>query len=180
MSAPLSPTLRQALAQVKLLVTDVDGVLTDGGLYYTADGAELKKFHVKDGQGMQLVQRAGIVVAMVTGSAAPAVLHRARVLGIQHVFTGVQDKLAVVTTLCTHLGLTLAQVAYVGDDVNDLAAMQAVGCPLTVADAMPANRACALYVTALPGGQGAVRELCSLLLQAHSMPGPLSERDHEP
>lgn len=173
MSAPLSPALHQCLAPVKLLVLDVDGVLTDGGLYYTADGTELKKFHVKDGQGMQLVQSAGIAVAMVTGGAAAAVLHRAKALGIQHVFTGVKDKLAIVTTLCTRLGLTLAQVAYVGDDVNDLPVMQAVGCPLTVADAMPENRACALYVTTLPGGQGAVRELCALLLQAHAMPGPV-------
>ncbi len=176
MSASLSPTLYHRLAQVRLLVLDVDGVLTDGGLYYTADGAELKKFHVKDGQGMQLVQSAGIAVAMVTGGAAAAVLHRARALGIQHVFTGVQDKLAVVTTLCTRLGLTLAQVAYVGDDVNDLAVMQAVGCPVTVADAMPANRACALYVTTLPGGKGAVREICTLLLQAHAILTPVDER----
>jgi 3-deoxy-D-manno-octulosonate 8-phosphate phosphatase (KDO 8-P phosphatase) len=109
---------------------------------------------------------------MVTGGAAPAVLHRARVLGIEHVFTGVQDKLAVVTTLCTRLGLTLAQVAYVGDDINDLAVMQAVGCPLTVADAMPENHACALYVTTRAGGQGAVREICSLLLEVRLQPAP--------
>lgn len=168
MSTPLP--LHQALAHVKLLVLDVDGVLTDGGVYYTADGAELKKFHVKDGQGMQLVQSAGIAVAMVTGGSAPAVLHRAKALGIPHVFTGVKDKLAVVTSLCSCLGLTLDQVAYVGDDVNDLAVMQAVGCPVAVADAMPENRAGALYVTTLPGGQGAVRELCTLLLQAGARP----------
>jgi 3-deoxy-D-manno-octulosonate 8-phosphate phosphatase (KDO 8-P phosphatase) len=153
------------LARVKLLALDVDGVLTDGSLYYTERGEELKQFHVRDGQGMQLVQQAGIPVALVSGNASAAVQQRARVLGIPHVFLGQQDKLATLTMLCTQLGITLADVAYVGDDVNDLPALQAVGCPCTVADATAANRACAIYVTHLPGGRGAVREICDLLVQ---------------
>jgi 3-deoxy-D-manno-octulosonate 8-phosphate phosphatase (KDO 8-P phosphatase) len=107
-------------------------------------------------------------VALMSGNASAAVEQRARVLGIPYVFLGVNDKLATLEALCARLGLPLAHVAYVGDDVNDLPALHAVGCPCTVADAMPANRACAIYVTRLPGGQGAVREICDVLVQLHT------------
>jgi 3-deoxy-D-manno-octulosonate 8-phosphate phosphatase (KDO 8-P phosphatase) len=165
MICALTDEARARLARVRLLVLDVDGVLTDGSLYYTERGEEIKKFHVRDGQGIKLAQQVGIEIALISGNASAAVEQRALVLGIRHVFLGVDDKLARLEALCTHLGLSLAQVAYVGDDVNDLPTLQAVGCPCTVADAMPANRACALYVTHLPGGQGAVREICDLLVQ---------------
>jgi 3-deoxy-D-manno-octulosonate 8-phosphate phosphatase (KDO 8-P phosphatase) len=157
MTCTLTDDVRARLARVKLLVLDVDGVLTDGSLYYTERGEEIKKFHVRDGQGIKLAQQAGIAVALMSGNASGAVEQRARVLGIPYVFLGVNDKLT-----------TLVQVAYVGDDVNDLATLHAVGCPCTVADAIPANRACAIYVTHLPGGQGAVREICDLLVQLHT------------
>jgi 3-deoxy-D-manno-octulosonate 8-phosphate phosphatase (KDO 8-P phosphatase) len=168
MTSTLTDDARARLARVKLLVLDVDGVLTDGSLYYTEHGEEIKKFHVRDGQGIKLAQQAGIEVALVSGNASTAVEQRARVLGVPYVFLGVADKLATLEVLCTRLGLSLAQVAYVGDDVNDLSALHAVGCPCTVADAMPANRACAVYVTHLPGGQGAVREICDVLIQLHT------------
>jgi len=158
--------LQTRASQVKLLATDVDGVLTDGSLYYTDSGEELKKFHVKDGQGLVALMRAGITVAMISAGASPATRHRARRLGIEHVFTGVEDKLAVLTELVARLGLSLAQVGYIGDDTNDLPVLQAVGFPCTVADAMPENIACALYVAKVGGGQGAVREICEYLLQA--------------
>jgi 3-deoxy-D-manno-octulosonate 8-phosphate phosphatase (KDO 8-P phosphatase) len=141
----------------------VDGTLTDGGLYYTDSGEELKKFNVKDGQGLKLVMELGVEVAIVSASTSPSTQHRARKLGITQVHIGVEDKLSTLEALCGHLGLTWSQVAYVGDDVNDLAVMQAVGCPLTVADAMPANQACAIYVTQRCGGEGAVREVCDLI-----------------
>jgi len=165
MTCTLTDDARARLARIKLLVLDVDGVLTDGSLYYTERGEEIKKFHVRDGQGIKLAQQAGIEVALVSGNASTAVEQRARVLGITYVFLGVNDKLTTLEALCARLGLSLAHVAYVGDDVNDLSTLHAVGCPCTVADAMPANRACALYVTHLPGGQGAVREICDVLVQ---------------
>jgi 3-deoxy-D-manno-octulosonate 8-phosphate phosphatase (KDO 8-P phosphatase) len=160
--------LRERLQQVKLLALDVDGVLTDGGLYYTEHGEELKKFNVKDGQGLQLLRQAGIEVAIISSGASSATLHRARSLGLTHVFIAVESKLMTLRALCHDLGIDLSQVAYVGDDVNDLSIMQAVGCPLTVADAMPPNRACAVYVTHAAGGQGAVREICELMLSCRT------------
>jgi 3-deoxy-D-manno-octulosonate 8-phosphate phosphatase (KDO 8-P phosphatase) len=170
MTAMLPTHLRERLQQVKLLALDVDGVLTDGGLYYTEHGEELKKFNVKDGQGLQLLRQAGVEVALISSGASPATLHRARRLGLPHVFIAVESKLVTLRALCQELGIDLSQVAYVGDDVNDLPTMQAVGCPLTVADAMPPNRACAVYVTHAAGGQGAVREICELMLSCRTTP----------
>jgi 3-deoxy-D-manno-octulosonate 8-phosphate phosphatase (KDO 8-P phosphatase) len=158
--------LKFRLSQAKLLALDVDGVLTDGGLYYSESGEELKKFNVKDGMGLKLVIQAGIEVAIITASAANATRHRAKKLGITHVFIGVENKLSVLRQLCKDLGFDLSQVAYVGDDINDLPIMESVGCPMTVADAMPANQEKAIYVTRRAGGRGAVREICDLLLSA--------------
>ncbi|MDH6058052.1 KdsC family phosphatase [Umezakia ovalisporum] len=152
--------LQQRLAQIKLLALDVDGVLTDGGLYYTETGEELKKFNVKDGMGLKLIMQAGIQVAIITNSTSPTVLHRAKKLGISHVFLGAEDKLSVLENLCQQLHINLEQVAYIGDDINDLPVLKAVGCPLTVADAIPENLSVAIYVTKKLGGCGAVREVC--------------------
>ena len=157
--------LRERLAQVRLLSLDVDGVLTDGGLYYTESGEELKKFNVKDGQGLKLVMQAGIEVAIISTGSSTSTLHRAKRLGIAHTLLDVEDKLLALRTLCEKLDISLAQVAHVGDDINDLPVLQMVGCPLTVADAMAANRACAVYVTKLAGGQGAVREICDIIVR---------------
>lgn len=160
----ISDTLRSRLAQVKLLALDVDGVLTDGGLYYTESGEVLRKFNIKDGQGIKLLKQAGIEVAIITAKSALSTLNRAKDLGITHTYLGVEDKLATLKSLCEKLELDLSQVGYIGDDVNDLEVMHTVGCPMTVADAMRANQACAVYITKLPGGQGAVREVCELLI----------------
>ncbi|MUG96752.1 HAD-IIIA family hydrolase [Scytonema sp. UIC 10036] len=168
MSNSSNSELQERLSQVKLLALDVDGVLTDGGLYYTDSGEELKKFNVKDGQGIKLVMQAGVEVAIVTTSTSNATLHRAKKLGIKYAFIGIEDKLTVLKKLCEDLSLSLSQVAYVGDDVVDLPIMRVVGCPMTVADAMPQNKACAIYVTQLNGGAGCVREICNLLLTIKS------------
>lgn len=160
--------LQVLLSQVKLLALDVDGVLTDGGLYYTESGEEFKRFNVKDGQGIKLVMQAGIEVALITTSTSATVLHRAKKLGIKHTFLGIEDKLTTVKELCAKLSLSLSQVAYIGDDIVDVPVLNAVGCPLTVADAMPENQASAVYITKLAGGRGCVREICNILLNAAS------------
>ncbi|GAP97603.1 KdsC family phosphatase [Leptolyngbya sp. NIES-2104] len=158
--------LRSRLAQIKLLALDVDGTLTDGGLYFTNSGDEFKKFNVKDGQGMKLVMEAGIQIAILSASSSTATIHRAKKLGISHVYVGVEDKLTILRSLCDQLGIDFSQVAYVGDDVNDLPILEAVGCPLTVADAVKAAKQAAIYITEKAGGQGAVREICDLLLES--------------
>ncbi len=161
----LSSNSKECLSQIKLLVLDVDGVLTDGGLYYSDSGEEFKKFNVKDGQGIKLVMQAGIEVAIISASSSKATLHRAKKLGIKYVFTGVEDKLPILQQLGEELRISMSQVAYAGDDINDLPILKSVGCPLTVADAIPENQTIAIYVTKLGGGQGCVREICDLLLQ---------------
>lgn len=168
MNINLNTEIQNLLSQVKLLALDVDGVLTDGGLYYSESGKELKKFNVKDGLGIKLVMQGGIEVAIISASDSAATLHRGKKLGIQRVFIGIENKLATLQQICEELNLSLAQVAYVGDDLNDLPILKAVGCPITVADAIAENKASAIYVTELSGGQGCVREICDRLLQIHS------------
>jgi 3-deoxy-D-manno-octulosonate 8-phosphate phosphatase (KDO 8-P phosphatase) len=167
------------LAQVKLLVLDVDGTLTDGGLYYSDSGEELKKFNVKDGQGLKLLMQTGVAVAIITASTATSTVHRAKKLGISHVYIGVEDKLTVMQSLCQQLAIDLAQVAYAGDDVNDLPALQVVGCPCTVADAVAAAKQAALYITQQKGGDGAVREICDLLI-ASQITSQITSQKNDP
>ncbi len=165
------PDLVKRLGAVKLLSVDVDGVLTDGGLYFTEDGRQLRKFSVRDGVGMKRALEAGVELAIVSASAAPSIRHRGEILGVRHVFTGVEDKLAVISGLCRDLGIGLADVAHVGDDLNDLPLLEAVGCPLSVADAVPEVRQAALFVTEKGGGGGAVREICDLVVEARTASG---------
>jgi 3-deoxy-D-manno-octulosonate 8-phosphate phosphatase (KDO 8-P phosphatase) len=148
------------------LSLDVDGVLTDGGLYYADDGSQLRKFNVKDGMGMKLARKAGVEVCIVTASQTAAIHHRGEVLGIPHVFVGVDDKLATLKGLCETLGIAPAQVAHMGDDLNDLPLMEMVGLTITVADAVDAVLENVDYVTRRKGGDGAVREICDLVLKA--------------
>lgn len=158
--------LQSRFAEVKLLALDVDGVLTDGGLYYSDRGEELKKFNVKDGLGLKLLMQVGVNVAIISASTSTSTLHRAKKLGIEYIFIGIEDKLAQLKEICEQLQLSLAQVAYMGDDLNDLPIMKLVGCPLTVADAMAQNQAEAIYITKLAGGKGAVREICDRLISS--------------
>ena len=174
MNKNLSSELDVRLSEVKLLALDVDGVLTDGGLYYSDSGEELKKFNVKDGQGIKLVMQAGIEVAIISANNSTATLHRAKKLGIERAFIGIDNKIATLKQICTELNLSLAQVAYIGDDLQDLPILQSVGCPITVADAMAENKAAALYVTELPGGKGCVREFCNLMLRIQARSKVLS------
>lgn len=151
---------------IRLLALDVDGVLTDGRLMYGNDGEELKAFNIKDGLGIKLLQRAGVNVAIITGRRSQIVERRARELGIEHVVQGREDKLEALRELCTTLGLKLQQTAYMGDDLPDLAAIDAAGLGLTVADAAASILHAADWRSSLPGGHGAVREACEALLAA--------------
>jgi 3-deoxy-D-manno-octulosonate 8-phosphate phosphatase (KDO 8-P phosphatase) len=160
--------LAERMKAIKLLTVDTDGVLTDGGIYITDAGEELRKFNVKDGLGMKRVQAAGASVALVTASATAAIAHRARILGLDHVFLEATDKLAVIAGLCAASGLALDEVGHIGDDLNDLPVLTAVGCPMTVADAVDEVRAAAVYIAAKAGGSGAVREICDLIVKAKS------------
>jgi 3-deoxy-D-manno-octulosonate 8-phosphate phosphatase (KDO 8-P phosphatase) len=159
---------------VRALIMDVDGVLTDGGLYYTENGDELKRFDVRDGQGLVLLRQAGILTAIVTGKRTTLVARRADELGIAEIHQGVTDKTATVTALLARHGVAPAAACYVGDDINDLPALAIVGIAVAVADAVAIVRRAAHYVTGAPGGRGAIREVCDLILAAGSAPGRVS------
>ena len=155
-------------AAVRLVAMDVDGVLTDGGIWYTEQGDELKRFDVRDGQGLVLLRDAGVITAVVTRRHSQIVERRARELGIAEVHQDVADKGAVVKGILARHGVSPAHACYVGDDVGDLPAMAAVDVPVAVADAVPAVTRAAVYVTRATGGRGAIRELCELILSARS------------
>lgn len=155
--------------RVQLLALDVDGVLTDAGMYYGPDGEMLKKFNTRDAMGLALIRREGLRVALITGEDSPIVRSRAAKLRIDDVFCGAADKLACLDSLLARLGLGREQVAYVGDDVNDLPVLEAVGLAVAVADAARVVRQVSHYVTHRRGGEGAVREVCELLLAARRL-----------
>jgi 3-deoxy-D-manno-octulosonate 8-phosphate phosphatase (KDO 8-P phosphatase) len=158
-----------ALRRVRLLVLDVDGVLTDGRLYYGARGESLKVFNVKDGHGIKQVAAAGITVAIISGRKSPIVTRRARELGIRHVAQGVTDKLAALHKLVKSQSVALEHCACVGDDTPDAPMLNAAGLAIAVADAHPDARAVADLVTTRAGGQGAVREVCDWLIEARRL-----------
>ena len=158
--------LQANLGKVRMLAMDVDGVLTDAGMYYSESGDELKKFNTRDGMGIKMVQAAGVVTAFVTREKTAIVERRGQKLAVPEVHQGVEDKLTDLTRLARKHGLTLAQVAYIGDDVNDLEALKAVGFSAAPADAMPVVLQAVHYVCAKKGGEGAVRELADLILAA--------------
>ena len=156
------------LQRLRLFATDVDGVLTDAGMYYSESGEELKKFNTRDGMGIKLLQRAGLITALITMEETKLVTRRAEKLAIPEVHQGARDKLAVMREMVARHGLTLQQVAYIGDDVNDLEVLNAVGFSAAPADALPAVRDAVDYVCRQRGGEGAVREVADLILEAKS------------
>ncbi len=151
---------------VRLLLLDVDGVLTDGGLRYDDGGGEAKTFHVHDGHGLKMLQAQGVPVGIITSRQSPLLARRAAELSIAHLQQGASDKRTAYEALVSDLGLDALTVAYVGDDVIDLPVMSRVGLAVAVADAHPEVRARAHWITRNPGGHGAVREVCDLLLAA--------------
>ena len=149
---------------IRLLVLDVDGVMTDGRLYFGPRGEALKLFHVRDGLGIKQVARAGIEVAVISGRKSKMVAVRCRELGVQHVYQGVEDKVPEFERLCARLRIKPSACACLGDDLPDVPLMRQVALAFAVADAHPAARHAAHRVTRLPGGYGAVREVCDYLL----------------
>ena len=155
---------RTAAASIRLLVLDVDGTMTDGRLYFGPRGEALKVFHVRDGLGIKRLQAAGVRVAVISGRSSPIVTTRCRELSILNVIQGAEDKLVAFEKLCRRLKTTASESACVGDDVVDVPLMRAVKLSFAVADAHREAIRAAHVVTSLPGGQGAVREVCDYLL----------------
>jgi 3-deoxy-D-manno-octulosonate 8-phosphate phosphatase (KDO 8-P phosphatase) len=151
---------------IRLLVLDVDGVLTDGRLYYADDGIELKAFNIQDGLGLRMLNGSGIPVAIISGRRSKALELRAQNLGVVHVFQGVGDKLAVFEQLLTRLSLTASAAAAIGDDLPDLPVLRRCGLAVCVPEAPGLVREHVHYVTQRAGGRGAVRELCELIMAA--------------
>lgn len=160
------PELLLRAQGMRLLLLDVDGVLTDGGLYYGEGGEVLKRFHTLDGHGLKLLARAGIQVGVISGRDSPALRQRLAALGIQHARLGTEDKLPAAQALLRQLAVDWAQTAVMGDDWPDLPLLRHAGFACAPANAHAEARALAAHVTALTGGAGAVRELCDLLLAA--------------
>lgn len=158
--------LRDIAAGVRLAVFDVDGVFTDGRIWMGSDGVEHKAFSVRDGVGIKQLLAAGIEVAIISGRASPAVDRRMAELGVRRVVQGCDDKAAALAALLRDIGIEPGRAAYLGDDTPDLPAMRVVGLPAAVADAHPEVRAAGLWVSTQPGGRGAVREFCEMLLEA--------------
>ena len=157
-------TLRRALKRIRLFATDVDGVLTDAGMYYTESGDELKKFNTRDGMGIKLLQRAGLITALITQEETKLVARRGEKLAIPEIHQRAFDKLSRLKDIATRYQIPLQDVAYMGDDVNDLETLQAVGFSATPADGIASVRKAVDYVCRCKGGEGAVREVVDMIL----------------
>ncbi len=157
---------KEKLARLKLLLLDVDGVLTDGTINYTDSGEEIKRFDSKDGLGMRLLMESGIRVGIITGRKSGALIHRCDNLGIDLVYDGVSDKAAVFDAVLQKTGVTAMQTGFAGDDLPDLPVLKKAGTAITVADAPACIKAHCDLVTFQKGGKGAVREICEAILKA--------------
>ncbi len=169
-SAPPAPAAN-VLSRVRLLITDVDGVLTDGTLYYGEGGESIKAFNVRDGLGLRMLDDAGVTVAVISARQSPALERRMADLGVRHLLAGRRDKSAALAELLAELSLTAADAAYIGDDLLDREVSAQVGVAIAVADADPTLRAAATWVTRAPGGRGAVREVADAILAARAGSG---------
>lgn len=157
-------SIQTKISEIKLLILDVDGVLTDGKIWLMPDGEETKCFHIQDGLGIKRLQQAGIIVAVITGRKSKAVNIRMQELGIKHYFSGQENKTIALNILLENLQIELNEVAYMGDDLPDFAVMQKVGLPIAVANAVPEIKKIAVWLTQKSGGEGAVREVCDRII----------------
>ena len=153
-------------ACIRLLILDVDGVLTDGSLFVGDDGQEYKAFNSRDGHGIKMLKKYDIEVAIITGRTSQVVEHRMANLGVEHVYQGKLEKLPAYEELAAKLGIPASETAYVGDDVVDLPVMRRVGLAIAVQDAHPLVRAHSHWQTPSPGGRGAARDVCEMLMEA--------------
>ena len=163
----MTPTFQTKAARIKLVLTDCDGVLTDGGVYYGESGEVLKRFNIRDGMGVvRLRELAGVETGIVTGETSPSIVTRAAKLKITELHLGASDKLSLLAGILNRLRLDASEVAFIGDDVNDLAILQAVGLSACPADATRQNKAMVDYCCETNGGQGCFRELAELIIDA--------------
>lgn len=162
----LPPELCDLFKPIEMLVLDVDGVLTDGGAYYDADGTAMLRFSIVDGLGLVLLRRAGIKIAIITTSNNPIIAKRAERLGIHYLRMGAYSKSEALPPVMAEAGVDPEKVAYVSDDVNDVGALKQIGVPIAVSNAQRQVKAIARYTTHASGGSGAVREVCNLIIDA--------------
>jgi 3-deoxy-D-manno-octulosonate 8-phosphate phosphatase (KDO 8-P phosphatase) len=163
----VADSVTQRARRVRLAIFDVDGVMTDGTLWFGPRGEFMKAFNILDGHGLKLLQKAGVGTAFLSGRKSAAVAHRARELSITHVIQGTgDDKVPEFERLLAKAGVNAGECSFMGDDIQDLAVMKRCGLRVAVANAMPAVKKAAHYVTTAHGGRGAVREFCELLLGA--------------
>ncbi len=162
----MKKNIQEKLKNIKMLILDVDGVMTDGRVIMDDSGREIKNFDVRDGHGIKLIQRYGIRVVLLTGRKSEVVLHRARDLEIKEVYQKVFNKKEVLVKILKKNKLTAAEAAFIGDDVIDIPVLKAVGFSAAVADALDVVKKSVDYITQNKGGRGAVREVCDMLLQA--------------
>ncbi|MFC3193569.1 KdsC family phosphatase [Marinicella sediminis] len=156
-------------SKIKLVIFDVDGVLTDGGLYFTDDGREIKKFNVRDGLGISLLVKTGVEVAVITGRNSVIVAERMKSLGVSHVYQGRMNKLETYENLKLALEITDEEVAFVGDDIIDLPIMNICALPVAVGDAHDDVKSKAVLVVDKTGGHGAARDVCDLIMRAQNL-----------
>ena len=161
--------IKKRMKEVKLLLLDVDGVLTDGTITYNAKGQEIKSFSVKDGLGLRLLMDAGIQVGIITGRSSEALAARCKNLGIDLLFDGIKDKVKALETILKETGIKAAQTAFAGDDLPDICVMKRVGLAIAVSDASPDIMGFAHIITSKKGGQGAIREVCENILKAKGL-----------
>lgn len=165
-TAPLPQDLIERARAARMLVFDIDGVLTDGSLFFGDDGQEYKAFNSRDGHGIKMLRASGVEVGIITGRTSQVVLHRARNLGVTHIFQGAEDKLEAFHALLRDMALAPAQIAYMGDDIVDLPVLKRCGLAFTVPDAPPEVIAHCHHVTRAAAGRGAGREACELIMRA--------------
>jgi 3-deoxy-D-manno-octulosonate 8-phosphate phosphatase (KDO 8-P phosphatase) len=161
--------MNEGIGNIRLLLLDVDGVMTDGGIIYDGNGLETKVFNVKDGHGIKMLQRYGIEVGIITGRTSVVVDFRAKELGITLVYQGALKKLVCYEEVKLKTGLEDSQIAYVGDDIIDVPVMRRVGFAAAPSDAIPEVRAVAHHIASCGGGKGAVREVCDLILKGRGL-----------
>jgi 3-deoxy-D-manno-octulosonate 8-phosphate phosphatase (KDO 8-P phosphatase) len=167
----MSDDLMARAARIRLLLTDVDGVLTDGGVYYGESGEVMKRFNIRDGMGVERLRAVGVEVGIITGERSPSVVRRAEKLKIEMVHLFSKDKPAVLRGIIEEFGYAPEEIAYIGDDVNDVDIMRLVGLPAAPGDALPQAIAAAHYVCEKFGGQGAFRELAEVIIAARGAAG---------